>query len=125
MNVTLSRGAKCLRGRKTLFVAQRSLSPEDKDSGRTVWVEAVCGGIHEVVSGEGPGRRSTKRRTDAWPVLLGKSRTCWRPMCGRLGEPPPERDHEPSHALKWYKMMGAAELLPETSRDGKGGHRDE
>ena len=84
-----------------------------------------AGGIHKVVDGEGPGRRSTKRRTDAWPVLLGQSRTCWRPMCGWLGEPPPERDHKPSHALKWYKMMRAAELLPETPRDVRGGCRDE
>ena len=33
---------------------------------------------------------------------------------GWLVEPPPQqRDHEPpSHAYKWYKMMGAAKLLP-------------
>ena len=32
---------------------------------------------------------------------------------GWIADPPPERDHKPSHALKWYKMMGAAQLLPE------------
>jgi hypothetical protein len=32
---------------------------------------------------------------------------------GWLAEPPPERERTPpSHAYKWYKMMGAAELLP-------------
>ena len=43
-----------------------------------------------------------------------------RAIRGWLGEPPPERDYKPSRALKWHKMMGAAELLPETSRDGWG-----
>ena len=39
---------------------------------------------------------------------------------GWLGEPPPERERTPpSHAYKWYKMMGAAELLPETPQDGE------
>ena len=33
-----------------------------------------------------------------------------RAMRGWLGEPQPQRDHKPSHALKWYKIMGAAEL---------------
>jgi len=33
---------------------------------------------------------------------------------GWIGEPQPQRDHKPSHALKWYKMMGAAEHLPPT-----------
>jgi len=37
-----------------------------------------------------------------------------RAMRGWLGDPPLQHDHRPSHALKWYKMMGAAELLPET-----------
>ena len=37
---------------------------------------------------------------------------------GWIGDPPPERERTPpSHAYKWYKMMGAAELLPETPRD--------
>lgn len=31
---------------------------------------------------------------------------------GWIGDLQPERDHKPSHALKWYKMMGAAHLLP-------------
>jgi hypothetical protein len=32
---------------------------------------------------------------------------------GWLGEPPPEHERTPpSHASKWYKMMGAAKLLP-------------
>ena len=36
---------------------------------------------------------------------------------GWIGDPPPERERTPpSHAYKWYKMMGAAELLPETPR---------
>ena len=43
-------------------------------------------------------------------------------MRGWLGEPPPERDHKPSHAFKWYKMMGAAQLLPETPRDDSAVH---
>ena len=34
-----------------------------------------------------------------------------RAMRGWLGEPPPECDLKPPPALKWYKMMGAAELL--------------
>lgn len=36
---------------------------------------------------------------------------------GWLEEPQPERDHKPSHALKWYKMMGAADLPPESRDD--------
>jgi hypothetical protein len=31
---------------------------------------------------------------------------------GWIADPQSERDHEPSHAFKWYKMMGAAHLLP-------------
>jgi hypothetical protein len=34
---------------------------------------------------------------------------------GWIVDPPLERElTPPSHANKWYKMMGAAELLPET-----------
>jgi hypothetical protein len=41
---------------------------------------------------------------------------------GWIGDPQPERERTPpSHAYKWHKMMGAAELLPETPRDGRGG----
>ena len=36
---------------------------------------------------------------------------------GWIGDPQPERDHKPSHALKWYKMMGAAHLLAERADD--------
>lgn len=39
---------------------------------------------------------------------------------GWIVDPPPERERTPpSHAYKWYKMMGAAELLPETPRETK------
>ena len=42
---------------------------------------------------------------------------------GWIVDPPPERERTPpSHAYKWYKMMGAAELLPETPRNG--GHNE-
>ena len=36
---------------------------------------------------------------------------------GWIGDPQPQRDHKPSHALKWYKMMGAAHLLAEAADD--------
>ena len=37
---------------------------------------------------------------------------------GWIGDPPPKRERTPpSHAYKWYKMMGAAELLPENIRE--------
>ena len=36
---------------------------------------------------------------------------------GWIADPPPDRERTPpSHALKWYKMMGAADLLPKTQR---------
>jgi hypothetical protein len=39
---------------------------------------------------------------------------------GWIVDPPLERERTPpSHAYKWYKMMGAAELLPETPRETK------
>lgn len=36
-------------------------------------------------------------------------------MSGWIGDPPPDRERTPpSHANKWYKMMGAAHLLPDS-----------
>ena len=44
------------------------------------------------------------------------------PERGWLGEPPQERERTPpSHAYKWYKMMGAAHLLPDFGDEQ--GHR--
>ena len=56
--------------------------------------------------------RREKMRNKTETVMDQKDRA----MRGWLGEPQPQRDHKPSHALKWYKMMGAAELLPHNQR---------
>jgi len=32
---------------------------------------------------------------------------------GWIADPPPRREHKPSHEFKWYKMMGARELVPQ------------
>jgi hypothetical protein len=42
---------------------------------------------------------------------------------GWLGEPPSQQDRTPpSHRYKWYKMMGATDLLPKTreTEEGRG-----
>ena len=38
---------------------------------------------------------------------------------GWIADPPPDRERTPpSHRYKWYKMMGATDLLPKTQHKG-------